>query len=173
MAWARMLDLPQTTASEAGISRNFTWLEERRLARSERHRRVRKVFLLQEDGSGKKFRRATGADRGYFKVPYEYFTQRWHGELALAGKATLILCLAQAPTFVLPAEHAAGWYGISADTLQRGLDELRDLGLIKVWSRAKKAPRTRFGYTVENHYALQGPFARAPIGSSAESQVPA
>jgi hypothetical protein len=86
------------------------------------------------------FVRATGQARGFFKLPYEYFTQRWHLQLNLAGKATLLICLAQAPTFTLPTEHAARWYGVSADTLQRGLDELRELGLLKVWSRAKKAP---------------------------------
>ncbi len=163
MSWARMLDLPQTLSSETTVSRNWSWLEQHGLVRSERDHRVRKVFLLMEDGSGNVFKRPTGQQRGFFKLPYAYFTQRWHKELRLAGKATLLICLAQAPTFTLPTEHASGWYGISADTLQRGLDELRDLGLLKVWTRAKKAPRTRFGYTVENHYALQGPFVRAPI----------
>jgi hypothetical protein len=157
-----MLSMPQTVSSETTISRNWTWLEEHALVRTERDRRVRKVFLLMEDGSGKPFERATGKGRGFFKVPYDYFTEKWHLELSLAGKATLLVCVAQAPTFTLPTEHAATWYGVSADTLQRGLDELRDLGLLKVWSRAKKAPRTRYGFTMQNHYALQGSFARAP-----------
>lgn len=171
MSWARMLKMPQTISSETTIGRNWTWLEERQLVRTVRDRRVRKVFLLMEDGSGQAFERATGKARGFFKLPYEYFTQRWHLELKLAGKATLLICLAQAPTFTLPTEHAAGWYGVSADTLQRGLDELRDLGLLKVWSRAKKAPRTRYGFTLENHYALQGPFVRAPIEVTETSGV--
>lgn len=173
MSWARMLDMPQTLSSETTISRNWSWLEQRRLVRSERDHRVRKVFLLMEDGSGRAFKRSTGQQRGFFKLPYAYFTQRWHKELKLAGKATLLICLAQAPTFTLPTEHAAGWYGISADTLQRGLDDLRELELLKVWTRAKKAPRTRFGYTVENHYALQGPFVRAPIELAAGAKAAA
>ncbi len=85
----------------------------------------------------------------------------------LAGKATLLICLAQKPTFTLPTERASSWYGVSPDTLQRGLDELRERELIKVWSRTKKAPRARYGYTTENHYALQGLFARAPIETEA------
>jgi hypothetical protein len=36
------------------------------------------------------------------------------------------------------------------------------LELIKSWSRTKKAPRTRFGYTTVAHYALREPFARPP-----------
>ncbi len=171
MSWARMLDLPQTLSSETTISRNWTWLEQQRLVRSERDHRVRKVFLLMEDGSRRPFSRPTGKQRGFFKLPYAYFTQRWHKELKLPGKATLLICLAQSPTFTLPTEHASGWYGVSADTLQRGLDELRELELLKVWTRAKKAPRTRLGYTVENHYALQGPFVRAPIESAASAKA--
>jgi hypothetical protein len=172
MSWARMLTMPQTVSSETTVGRNWTWLEQQKLVRTERDRRIRKVFLLLEDGSGQPFERATGQARGYFKLPYEYFTQRWHLELKLAGKATLLICLAQAPTFTLPTERAAGWYGLSADTLQRGLDELRDLGLLKVWSRAKKAPRTRYGFTMENHYAMQGPFVRAPIEVNETVEIP-
>jgi hypothetical protein len=168
MSWARMLELPQTAGAESTISRNWTWLERQKLARSERDHRIRKMYLLMEDGSGREFTRPTGGERGFLKLPYAYFHQRWHRELKLPGKATLLLCLAQAPTFTLPTEHASGWYGVSADTLQRGLDELRDLGLLKTWTRAKKAPRTRFGFTMVNHYALQGPFVRAPIEAPAK-----
>ncbi|MCA1678333.1 MAG: hypothetical protein LC777_04990 [Actinobacteria bacterium] len=171
MSWARMLRMPQTVSSETTIGRNWTWLEQHKLVRTERKGRIRKVFLLMEDGSGRDFERATGHGRGYFKLPYEYFTQRWHLELKLPGKVTLLICLAQSPTFTLPTERAAGWYGVSADTLQRGLDELRDLGLLKVWSRAKKAPRTRYGYTMENHYALRGPFVRVPIEVTEASEM--
>jgi hypothetical protein len=55
---------------------------------------------------------------------------------------------------------------MSADTLQRGLGELRELNLLKVWSRAKKTPRTRFGFTRENHYTLLKSFACPPIGGA-------
>jgi hypothetical protein len=167
MSWARMLDMPQTTAAETTISRNWTWLERQKLIRTEREHRIRKVILLMEDGTGDEFERATGKNRGFFKLPYAYFTERIHRDLRLAGKAALLICLAQSPTFTLPTERAAEWYRISADTLQRGLDELREHQLVKVWSRTKKAPRSRYGWTAVNHYALQGPFARAPIVTDA------
>jgi hypothetical protein len=168
MSWARMLDMPQTTGSETTISRNWTWLEKELLVHTERDHRQRKVTLLKEDGSGENFDRATGKDRGFFKLPYAYFTDRLHGDLKLPGKATLLICLAQNPTFTLPTEAASKWYGVSADTLQRGLDELRERELIRVWSRQKKAPRARYGVTTVNHYALQGPFARAPVDVAAQ-----
>ncbi|MGK2938444.1 MAG: hypothetical protein ACSLFR_11665 [Solirubrobacteraceae bacterium] len=162
MSWARMLDMPQTGSSETTVSRNWSWLEERRLVRTERVHRVRNVYLLREDGSGRPFTRPTGSGRGFFKLPYAYFADRIHKDLGLSAKATLLICLAQAPTFTLPMERAASWYGVSPDTLLRGLDDLRDREYLKSWSRAKKAPRTRFGFTMENHYALLGPFARPP-----------
>ena len=167
MSWARMLDMPQTAASETTVSRNWSWLEEQKLIRSERDRRVRKLYLLLEDGSGGPFEKATGKNRGFFKLPYAYFTDRIHQQLKLPGKATLLICLAQNVTFTLPTERAAEWYGISADTLERGLDELRGLGLIKSWSRTKKAPRSRYGYTTVAHYAMREPFARAPADATA------
>ena len=33
------------------------------------------------------------------------------------------------PPFVLPAERGPQWYGISADTIDRGLRQLRNEGL--------------------------------------------
>ncbi len=87
MSWARMLDLPQTLSSETTISRNWTWLEQQGLVRSERDHRVRKVFLLMEDGSRRSFSRPTGKQRGFFKLPYAYFTQRWHKGAQAPGKS--------------------------------------------------------------------------------------
>ena len=162
MVWGRTLGLAGTAASETTISRNWSWLEEHRLVRSERERRMRKVILLREDGSGRPFERASGKERGFFRLPYAYFRKGWNRALRLPGKATLLICLAQRPTFSLRTEHASGWYGVSADTLQRGLDELRDLGLLQVWQRPKTAPLARYGITYENFCRLQGPFVRAP-----------
>jgi hypothetical protein len=134
---------------QAGRTNSYPCLEEQKLIRSVRDRRVRKLYLMREDGSGRPFERAGGQERGFFKLSYAHFTDRIHHQLKLAGKATLLISLAQGPTFTLPTERADGWYGISANKLQRGIDELRGLDLIKVWPRAKKATRTRLGYTVE------------------------
>jgi hypothetical protein len=43
MAWARALDKTRP-AGEATISRNWTWLGEHQLIRSERRKRLRQVF---------------------------------------------------------------------------------------------------------------------------------
>ena len=163
MSWARMMRMEDKTSSEVAVSRNWRWLEAKGLVKTKRSGRLIAVYLLAEDGSGREYTRPRGreegSEHGYFNLPFEYFRQRWDGELSLASKATLLICLAQAPTFDLPTERAAGWYGISADTLQRGLDELRSLGLLQSWGRTKKAPRTRRGWTTVNYYRLGGPFS--------------
>jgi hypothetical protein len=172
-SWARMLALPQNNASETTVSRNWTWLEKQKLIRSQRAHRVRKLILLREDGSGREFTRANGKEeRGFFKLPYAYFTRRYHQQLQLPGKATLLICLAQHATFTLPSEPASAWYGISADTLERGLQELRDLKLIMSWSTSKKAPRTRFGYTTVANYALLAPFGHPPSPRPETGEAP-
>jgi hypothetical protein len=165
MSWARMLSMPETASSEASISRTWSWLEQQQLVSSERAGRLRKVSLLLEDGSGRPYSQPRGREpdsRGYFNVPFEYFRKGWHLELSLAGKATLFICLAQGHTFTLPTPRASVWYGVSSDTLQRGLDELRRHGLVQRWTRTVKAPRARHGLTRLYHYRLTGAFAQPP-----------
>lgn len=160
MAWARALDLKLNTSSETTVSKNWTWLEGKDLIRSERHNRKRKVFLMAEDATGEPYTRAKKGDpgRGFFALPFVYFEQRWHKELTLPGKAVLSIALGQKSVFTLVTEQAADWYGISADTLQRGLDDLRDHGLLKSWLLARKDPRARHGVTQVSHHKLNPPF---------------
>lgn len=161
MAWARALDRPQTITSETTISKNCTWLEHQQLVRSERAQRLRKLYLLHEDASGQDYTRPKGGEgHGFFHLPFAYFTERWHQKISLRAKATLIICLAQAPTFELRTEHATGRYGLSPDSMQRGLDELRDQGLLKTSPDYRPAPRARLGFTQVHIHQLQGDFAK-------------
>lgn len=160
MAWARALALPQTVSSETTISKNWSWLEKEKLIRSERHQRLRQVFLCREDGSGEVYERPDGSNHGFFHLPFDYFTSRWHQKLKMPGKAVLLIALSREPEFILPAEHATDWYGVSADTLQRGLDELRNADLLSVRTASRKAPSARYGVTHDHHYRLKEPFAR-------------
>jgi hypothetical protein len=157
MAWARALDKTKPGA-EATISRNWAWLAQHQLVRSERDKRLRRVYLLEEDGSGNEYERPTG---NFFMLPLAFFGDEWHQKLSLAGTAALLIGLNSRPVFQLRKEHAAGWFGVSADTLQRGLDELRDYGLLAIEQRRIAAPRTRQGWTVVNEYGLLAPFAKA------------
>ena len=156
MAWARALD-KTSAGAEATISRNWAWLEDRQLVRSERDKRLRRVYLLKEDGSGDEYTRPKG---NFFSLPLAFFRDEWHQRLSLAGTAVLLIALDREPAFQLRKEHASGWFAISADTLQRGLDELRDHDLLSIRPRRFAAPRTRQGWTMANEYRLLGPFAK-------------
>lgn len=162
MAWARALDMRQTVGSETTVSKNWSWLEQKGLIRSERHQRVRKVFMLKENGSSDAYARPEkGEPRGFFGLPFVYFTGRWHKQLSLPGKAVLLIALSMKPTFTLITERASEWYGVSADTLQRGLDDLRDHGLLTTALVTRKAPRARLGFTSVGYHRLNPPFKRA------------
>lgn len=90
--------------------------------------------MLNENGSGAEYRRS----RQYFHLPLAYFLNGWYDKLSLPGTVALLIALDRSRTkewFELPKERAAGWFAISADTLQRGLDELRVDGLIEVKQR--------------------------------------
>jgi hypothetical protein len=138
-------------------------LENRRLIRRERGHPVQ---LLREDGSGAAWTHP-GEDRdtvGYFSLPRRYWTDGWHERLRLPGKAMLLILLAEtntpgSPTFTLPAAKIAQHYGLSTSTVKRGLDELREHGLLgERWQRIP-APRSATGWTYKVHYWLNSPFS--------------
>ena len=62
------------------------------------------------------------------------------------------------PPFILPVEKAPQWYGISADTAQRGLASLVQYGVLKVASIPKLAPLAPRGVTYDSRCTLQGVF---------------
>ena len=155
-AWARALDRTGPGA-EGTVSRSWQWLRENRLVRAERERRLLRVFLLKEDGSGKRFSR--GSD--YFTLPLAYFRDEWYAKLDLPATAVLLIALNLSRSrtwFELRTERAAEWFGISADTLQRGLDELREKKLLEVHARRVRDARARYGVTTVNEYRLLPPF---------------
>jgi hypothetical protein len=165
-AWARALNKTNPGA-EGSISRSWSWLGDEKLVRTERlHRRVR-PFLLAEDGSGDVYTRS----KSYFYFPLDFFRENWHAKLKLPATAVLLIGLSRTrksnnfPWFDLRTEVHSKWYGISPDTLQRGLDELRDAELLHVHSRRVRDNRARFGTTVTNEYVLLGDVAARGSGA--------
>jgi hypothetical protein len=160
-AWARALEKTNRGA-EGGVSRSWRWLEEKQLVRTERSRRMVRAYLLNEDGGGEPYTRS----RDFFYFPLAYFREGWHARLRLAGTSVLLICLQKSrrsPWFQLRTEPQSRWYGISPDTLQRGLDELREAGILKVHPRKVRDSKARFGTTVVNEYLLLGSFASADL----------
>jgi len=117
-----------------------------------------RAFLLQEDGTGAEYERS----RDFFYFPFDFFRQGWHTKLGLAGTSVLLIGLYRSrrqPWFQLRTESQSAWYDISPDTLQRGLDELRDAELLHIHPRRVRDNKARFGTTTVNEYLLLGSFA--------------
>jgi hypothetical protein len=158
--WARALGIPQTAHGRSRVSRAWAWLEREGLIRRERDRRLVKVHLLQEDASRKRYRHPAKAGH-YFQLPHVYWTDDWFLRLTLPAKAGLLILLSRPPAADLPLERAAKWYGVSADTLGRGLRELQAANVVAADVVQRKAPLSPLGHTWEYHYTLLPPFGRA------------
>lgn len=77
---------------------------------------------------------------------------RWIRELSVPELAMLLISLSLGDGFRLPIENVPNWYGVSADTAQRGLSGLRDRDLLRVDVRVKTAPLSATGATTEHRY---------------------
>jgi hypothetical protein len=162
--WARALSFGAGASAVAAVSKNWAWLETQGLLARGRYGRLSKPVLLREDGSGKPYTHPSKTGESYFKVPHAFWLDDWHRRLGLAEKAVLLIALSLQDDFILPVEHASGWYGLSADTLNRGLVGLRRRDALEVRRQRRKAPLAPEGYTWEFRYRLRPPFG--PRGRS-------
>jgi hypothetical protein len=172
--WARAVGIAiGEDIGSAAVSKVWRRLEDKySLIRRERRGRLAKIIALREDGSGRPYEIPTGYswnDR-YFKIPFGYWldAERWHTTLSLRGKAALLIAFSLPSPFILPAERAPAWYGVSADTLERGLHELIDHGVLSRVLRVRKAPLAPTGKTRVAEYERLGAFA-PPTGSAPTS----
>jgi len=158
--WARALGLGQSVSSTAAVSKTWAWLIRNGLVAKGRRGRISSPTLLREDGSRKPYKHPSEKSERYFQIPYEFWldSKRWYQRLDLPAKAVLLIALSLDDGFVLPAEHAQKWYGVSADTVGRGLRRLVDEGLLKRVRVRKVAPLAPDGFTWESHYTLLPPF---------------
>ncbi len=163
-AWARALNAGGSSAATR-VYRNLDWLEKEKLVYVDRSRRIGRITLLREDGSGQPYHHPgskvpgqSQAEGNYLQLPTAFWTERWHQRLSLPAKAVLLIALSLSDDFCLLQERAPEWYGISADSLGRGLRTLRDEGLLSTRAVRKAAPLTSQGHTIQLHYTLQHPF---------------
>lgn len=173
---ARALGLPKptSTATRGRISKAWTRLVDRNLVSRGRRNRLAEFTLLAEDGSGDPYTRPTSA---FINVPHDYWTtgpddaHRWYEVLKMPDLTFLLIALSNLDNFPLPAERGPEYYGISADTLQRGATALRKHGLLEIQPNRIKAPLAPKGYTYENRYTLKPPFGPKGRMSTAASPV--
>lgn len=160
--WARALGFAEPTGTTAcgRVSKAWTRLVEKNLVTRSKNGRLGKFTLLCEDGSGKPY---NSPITDYFRLPLALWTcgkkeKRWFEILNLPELTFLIIALGHKERFSLPAERGPAYYGISADTIERGVRGLKKKGLLDVHKDYKKAPLAPEGYTFENRYGLQPPF---------------
>ena len=124
------------------MSRIWRGLEILHLVDRSKSGRLAKVTLLKEDSSGEPYVLPATAGDSYLQVPIAYWLDknRWCSKLRLPAKAMLLVALSLKPPFVLPVEKAPEWYGISADTAQRGIASLVDYDVLKMARTYKMAP---------------------------------
>lgn len=174
--WARALGLPMPNSKTATSTISKTWLrlEGHGLVSRERRKRMAIVTLRCEDGSDKPYTAPGEVGERYLKVPFALWQlgpdagHRWYQELSLAELAVLLIARSHGDGFRLPYEFGPRWYGVSADTLHRGVARLSTRGLLAIDKTFKKAPLSPLGYTAEHRYTLQAPFG--PIGKASASR---
>lgn len=165
--WSRALGLSGGPSALSAVSKASRRLDDLRLISRARNGSRAKVMILDESGSGDPYTHPGSVRQQYFKVPHEYWTESRHLELNLAAKSVLLIALSLDDGFVLPAERAPDWYGISADTANRGLRALRDADLLDFYVSSKSAPLAPAGFALVHEYTLKPPFGprRVPLAT--------
>jgi hypothetical protein len=170
--WARCLGLASKDYAGASISKAWARLKALHLIDVNRDGRLASVRILKEDGSGAPYTYpGSNASEAYFKLPYAYWTahHEWHARLSLPATSVLLIALGLRDEFVLPADRAHAWYGISPDSASRGVRELINHGLLAFTTRFIPAPLSPAGYTQVRQYRLQGDFSKGHANSESEA----
>jgi len=166
--WARALRHTSKSASPQTISKIWRRLDDLNLVQRDRVGRLADITLLSEDGSGLPYIHPAEQREPYLQLPVAYWLsddEKWCSTLTLPAKAMLLIALSLRPGFILPVEKVPNWYGISADSAQRGLAELERRTALERRRVKKKASLTPLGFTTDSHFTLIGDLAR-PIGRS-------
>jgi hypothetical protein len=127
------------------------------LVHRERAGRLARITPLDESGTGAPY---TSPAQAYLKLPFTYWTadDAWYHQLTLPGKATLLIALSLKQPFVLPAERAGDWYGVSSDTIDRGQRELRERGILERHYEVVDDWLSGIGTRTDYTFSLRAPF---------------
>jgi len=167
--WSRALGKGTGVSSELWVSKSLRWLEDRDLIRRRKIGREVEITVRHDSARRRRYTRPKGGrDRWewFFNLSHAYFLQGWHKELSAAGKALLLVAHANKPGFELNQRRGEQWWGLSGDTLGRGLQELRDRKLLLVQATTRTAPESRTGLVVVPNYTLLNPFSKQPTRPS-------
>lgn len=161
--WARALRHTGVTATAQTVTKIWPRLERHGLIARTKHGRLADITLLREDGHGDPYTHpADDKPPRYLQVPSKYWInsdENWCSTLTLPAKAILLVALSLGDDFILPVEKVPAWYGISADTAQRGIAELRRRNVLTEQNVKKTAPLAPKGFTYDRRFTLVGDFA--------------
>lgn len=154
------------------VSRAAAELDEVRLIERFNVSRKTGIRLLREDASGSPYTNPDGksVEDRYLRIPLAYWLEGWQNSLSLPEKVVLLIALARGPGFTLPQARAHQFYGISEDTVHRGIIGLTNRQLLFGYGRRVPAPLAGKGFTYVNEYWLASPFSRQ--SSSKKEVVP-
>lgn len=175
--WARALglSLPDSKTARSTISKMWLRLEGHGLVGRSRRERLAEIHLKREDGSGADYESPGEIGDSYFRIPLVLWTggpdedTRWYQALSLPELTVFLIARSLGDGFWLSYERAPQWYGISADTVARGVSGLEKRELLVVNRFYKKAPLSTTGYTAEFTYTLQPPFG--PTGKASRRSI--
>ena len=165
-AWVSALGLDETASpasAKTAVSKIIGRLEKRKLITRIRSQRMSDVVLMMEDGLGAPYepRSLERVEDRWLQLPHAYWLDGHCRTLRLPAKVMLLIALTLKDGFWLPYDQVPEWYGVSSDSAEEGLKELRKIGLLDVESNWVKAPRSKIGWTEQLLYTLQGPFSTA------------
>ena len=179
--WARAVSTAQGRQwTASNVSAAWTDLESRGLI--ERHRLQRGLVVAPRREDGKAKYSKPGLIKGdrretYFVLPGEFWTEEWFEKLTLPGLAMLLIIAGETSEkeeVWLTNHDTAGWYGFSARSVEAGIEDLRDRGLLKERVEWIKAPLSAVGATQRHWYSLKGVFstaARVGIQAAAKAEL--
>ena len=164
--WARALTTDKGRLwSTTNVSDTWRDLEDLGLVNRRRLARGVVVTPRREDTRAAYARPAgTKKDRTetYFTLPPDFWTDCWFEELSLPALAMLLIVAARTSKddeAWLTNKDAAQWYGLSPRSVEGGLKELVDVGLVTERIEWIKAPLSAIGATKRHYYALNGSFS--------------
>lgn len=167
--WVRSLTAPGgLTWSQSTLSRSWKHLEELGLLEPRtREDRLVRITPRREDGheaytppEGR-----TEWEHVYFTMPDSFWTDEWFAKLSLPALAVFLVMLKETndskrQEFRFTYKQLEPWYGLKPRTVQNGVDQLQELGLITSRDEVIKAPLSATGKTIRRHYALTGDFSQ-------------
>lgn len=166
--WAQLLSSDEHEWTTRTISAAFRELQKKDLVDLSGSKQQPVVTLKREDGSGDPHQDVKSENgRGFFTIPFEYWTSGDITRLSLPGKAMLLIILKETQdpkgklTFTMPVARAQGWYGISERSAERGYLELAKHGLIQQKVQKINDPQHPAGRRELIHRAPAGVYSTA------------